>query len=779
MHSPLAVWLVKYRLPLFLISLVLIAISCYGLQNITVKSDYKIFFEKDNPKLLENERLEDTFSASDNVLMIIAPDDGEIFTRQTLNAIEELTREAWQTPYSQRVDSLTNFQNTFVDGDELLVEDLVSDAANMSDDDIALRRKIALDEPLLIHRLVSPQGHVSAINLQLSLPEDQTIAIPEVVEFVRDIRDRFEKTHPDIKIMMTGVAPLNHAFNEMTQKDSSTLVPLMLVVILVLTGLMLRSPSSIAIVIMVVVLSVITAVSTMGWMDIAINNINSAAPIIILTLAVADCIHIMSHYLMAMRSGLTKLESLTQSLDTNIKPVFLTSLTTAIGFLSMLSSESPPFRELGLVAAIGVAIAFILSLTVMPQLMLWLTRKAPSIDTERTQLFSAVADFTIRHPRKLFYGSLVVALVCISFIGENELNDDNFGYFSENLEVRRAADFTEANLNGVNFIEYAMDSRETNGISDPAFLKKVDAFVEWYRQQPNVTHVFSFTDTLKRLNQNMHGDDPAYYQLPESRELASQYQLLYEMSLPFGMDLNNQIDINKSMLRITVSIKGAKAKDILSMEDHAQEWFEENAPELSTVGASPSVMFSTIGQRNIDSMLESTIIATIIISAILVVALGSWKLGIISIIPNAFPAAIMLGIWGFFVGEVNQAVAVVFGVTLGIVVDDTVHFMSKYLRGLELNDGDIYKAIHYAFEHVGAALVTTTIVLTLGFGMLSLSDFNVNGILGIMVSMTILIALIFDFLFLPSMMIHLRKYLNRGSIPGDEGHALAPHQQTQ
>ena len=189
------------------------------------------------------------------------------------------------------------------------------------------------------------------------------------------------------------------------------------------------------------------------------------------------------------------------------------------------------------------------------------------------------------------------------------------------------------------------------------------------------------------------------------------------MSLPFGMDLNNQIDLNKSKLRITASIKGVKAKQILELEHNAQQWFDNNAPELKTVGASPSIMFSTIGQRNINSMLKGTVIATVIISAILILSLGSWKLGVLSIIPNAFPAAITLGIWGFLVGEVNLAVAVVFGVTLGIVVDDTVHFMSKYLRGMEVHKGDINKAIHYSFEHVGAALVTTTIVLTLGFGM--------------------------------------------------------------
>ena len=774
-HHAISVWLLRYRLPLLVLSLLAIVVVGMGATRLSVKSDYKIFFEADNPQLVANEMIQDRFSASDNVLLVLNPANGDIFTRDNLKAIAALTEACWQIPYSQRVDSITNFQNTVVDDDDLMVEDLVPDADRLSADDIAWRRDIATHEPLLVHRLISPSGHVSAINVQLNMPEDQTQAIPEVMTKVREIRAEFSRQYPDLEIMITGVAPLNNAFNEMNQKDTETLVPLMLLVIIVLVGLLLRSVSGTIITVLVIVFSVVIAVSSMGWLNIPINNINFASPIIILTLAVADCIHLLSTYLKGLRRGLPRETALLTSLDVNVKPIFLTSLTTAIGFLSMQSSESPPFRELGVVSAIGVFFAFVFTLTVMPQLILWFTRKAPRVDTERSAQFSYLAEFTIRHPRKLFFGSLLIALFCIAFVGENELNDDNFGYFKETLEVRRAADFTEDNLNGVNIIEYALDSGESQGINDPQFLTKVDEFVQWYRAQPMVTHVFTFTDTLKRLNKNMHGDDPEYYRLPENREHASQYQLLYEMSLPFGMDVNNQVDMNKSALRITVSIKDAKAKDILAMEDRAQEWFKQNAPELAAVGASPSIMFATIGQKNIESMINGTIIATIIISVILVMALGSWKLGVLSIIPNAFPAAIMLGIWGMAVGEVNLAVAVVFGITLGIVVDDTVHFMAKYLRGYQ-EHGDVRQAIHYAFEHVGAALVTTTIVLSLGFGMLALSDFNVNAILGIMVSMTIIIALVFDFLFLPSMMILLAGFIHPKPTPGQ---VAAPHTETE
>jgi len=758
MQLSISDWLVRNRLTLFILSLIALGIVGYGATFLTVKSDYKIFFEPDNPQLVANEMIQARFSPAENVLLVLNPKNGNIFTRHNLQAIEELTAACWEVPYSQRVDSITNYQHSTVDGDELMVDDLVTNAAELSDSEVERLRNIAINEPLIVHRLISPTAHVSAININLNMPEDQTLAMPEVMSKVRAIRADFAKRYPDLQIMITGMTPINYAFNEMNEKDSATLIPLMMIAIIALVGIMLRSVAGVVITTIIIMLSVVVAISSMGWIKMPINNINFASPLIILTLAVADCIHLLSTYLKGLRSGLPQLEALRNSLDTNLRAIFLTSITTAVGFLSMQFSESPPFRELGLISAIGVLFAFLFTLTIMPQLMIWFARSAPKVDTERSARFSRLADFTLRHPKKLMFGSLLLAGFFIAHVTDNELNDDNFGYFKKNLEVRSAADFIEQNLNGVNAIAYALDTTQEDGVYDPEFLSKVDAFVQWYRQQPEVTHVYTFTDILKRLNQNMHGNDPAYYKLPATREETAQYNLLYEMSLSFGMDLNNIVDMNKSALRVIVFIKGAKAKDVLDIEERAQAWFTNNAPELAAVGAGPSIMFSHIGQSTINSMIKGTVLATIIISAILIVSLGSWRLGLLSIIPNAFPAAVTLGIWGLVVGEVNMAVAVVFSITLGIVVDDTVHFMSKFLRGFKAS-GDVSQAIHYAFEHVGAALVATTVVLSVGFGMLALSDFNVNAILGSMVAITIIIALLFDFLFLPSLMIVLARVL--------------------
>ena len=769
--------LVRYRLALFIATLVILATSILGMNKLSFTSDYRVFFDKDNPQLVAYEDIQSTFSTSDNIVFVVAPPDGNVFTRENLAAIEWLTEESWQLPYSQRVDSVTNFQHTTVADDDLIVNNLVENAHQLSDTDVLQRKEIALNETMLVHRVLSETGHVAAVDVRLAFPADQTVALREAIAAARDLEARFNAKYSGFETHIAGLAPFNYAFEEIAQQDSEQLLPIMIGVIFLFIAIMLRSFASTLITIVVVIAGVVITMGVTGFIGIQLNNVNTVVPVIILTLAVADCVHLLTHYLRGLKSGMTKTQAMSHSIDINLKAVFLTSFTTAVGFLSMNFSASPPFRELGNMAAIGVGFTFLFSITLLPQLALWFTVRVPKTDVERSNRFNQLADYVINQRKPLFLLLLLVGMLLMAFIPKNDLNDDNVNYFSTNVPVRQAADFTEKNLSGMNLIEYSISSGKTNGIYDIEFLKKVKSFTDWFRQQPNVTHVYTYTDVIQRLNKNMHGDDPAYYKLPENRELAAQYSLLYEMSLPFGMDLNNQVDLDKSSLRITVSIYNVKAKEILAMEKTAQQWFVENAPELATPGSSPSIMFAEIGQKNIYSMLWGTFVAVLVISLTLTLSLGSWRLGILSLIPNSLPALITFGVWGLLVGEVNMGSAAVFSITLGIVVDDTVHFLSKFLRAQQEHRMGLLDAIHYAFTHVGAALLTTTVVLASGFMILAVSEFQVNSSLGIMVSLTIVMALVYDFLFLPALLIFADRWLRPKEIERNE--TAGPHQGSQ
>ena len=338
----------------------------------------------------------------------------------------------------------------------------------------------------------------------------------------------------------------------------------------------------------------------------------------------------------------------------------------------------------------------------------------------------------------------------------NEINDDFVKYFDESVEYRQDTDWVSANLTGANLIQFNLQSGEANGVSEPAFIQTVADFTEWALNEEVVTHVQSISDTFKRLNRDLNEGDEAFYSIPESRELAAQYLLLYELSLPFGLDMNNQLDISKSSTQVVVTLDDMTTNELRSWIARAEGYLAEtHKTNLTAVG--PTVMFAYISKRNIESMLIGTLLAVFLISGVILIALRDVQLGLISLIPNLLPAALAFGVWGALVGQVNMAVAVVAGMALGVVVDDSVHFLTKYQiarRELKLSARD---AVISAFNGVGTALVVTTLILVAGFAILAQSSFGVNSYMAMLTAIALVIALIADLTLLPALLIVLDK----------------------
>jgi len=747
-------WVIRWRYFIILATLVLVAVLGSGMRLLIFDTDYRVLFSEDNPQLAAFEELQNTYTKSDNVLFILAPKEGQIFTPQTLEAVEWLTKEAWQVPYSIRVDSISNFQHTYADGDDLVVKDLITEAKSLSAEELAHVKKIALQEPLLVKKLISPAAHVTGINIIVQLPGlHPETEVPEVAAFVRDLANQVSSRYPHLTVHLTGIVMFNNTFPESTLGDMTTFVPAMFLVIIVLLGLLLRSFSGTFTTVLIIFLSIIMTMGIAGWLGITLTPPSATAPTIILTLAIADSVHFLVTMLYEMRDR-NKWEAIIESLRLNFQPIFLTSLTTAIGFLSLNASDVPPFRDLGNIVAIGVTIAFILSVSFLPAMMAVLpVRTKPRNTLHPMERFG---EFVVAKRRMLMWGMASIIVFLLILIPRNELNDVFANYFDESFDFRRATDFATENLTGLYDINYSINAGESQGITDPIFLRKLANFAQWYQQQPEVIHVTTITDVFKRLNKNMHGDDQSYYRLPERSDLAAQYLLLYEMSLPYGLDINNQINIDKSATRLTVILKTISTNKMLALEMRAQQWLQKNG-FMPVTGASTAMMFTHIGSRNLPRMLIGTTFALVLISVILIIALRSFKYGLISLIPNLVPAGMAFGLWGFFVGQVGLGLSVVMGMTLGIVVDYSIHFLSKYLRAYREQKLSSTEAVLYAFKTVGMALWITTLVLVAGFAVLSLSPFQLNADMGLMTAITIALALIVDFLFLPPLLMVLEK----------------------
>jgi uncharacterized protein len=748
-----AQWLMRWRWPVIVASFLIVGAIASGMRFLEFTMDYRAFFSAENPQLQAFEKMQNTYAKADNVMFVIAPKDGKVFSQKTLASVQWLTEQAWQMPYSNRVDSLTNFQFTQAEDDDLNVADLVTEPQNLSAKALQRLQAIALDEPMLNKRLINTDGSVTGVNITLQLPGKSLTESPEVANFARQLAQDLTAKDPNLEVHLTGIAMMNATFGETSENDMATLVPLMFLMVLVTLGLLLRSITPVIVTLVVIIMSIVVGMGAFGWTGLKMTSPLASAPTIILTMAVADAVHLFVSYLWNLRHGQDKHSAMIEALRVNMQPVFLTSLTTIIGFMSMNFTEVPPLAHLGNTVAAGVAAAFILSVTLLPALSVVLPIKQRAMQDKHHPFFDWLAVFVSRKYKAILWS---MSLLCIGFsalLPLNEINDEFVKYFDERVAFRVDSDFAAEKLLGPYTLDFSINSNKSNGIAAPEFLAKVDAFANFAKTRAEVAHVFTLTDTMKRLNKNMHGDDPSWNKLPAERELVAQYLLMYEMSLPYGLDLNNQIDLDKSATRLTLSTINLSSAQLLTLESLFADWFAQNAPELSIDQASTSLMFAHIGQRNAHSQIIGVSLSLFIISMLLVFALRSLKIGVISLIPNMAPAAIAFGIWALIDGQIGMSTSIVAGMTLGIVVDDTIHFLSKYVRARREKNLDAAAAIHYAFSQVGQALLVTTLVLVAGFSILMASTFKLNADMGLLVALTISLALVLDFFLLPALLI--------------------------
>jgi len=731
--------------------------AAIGGKNLYFRGDYKVFFEKEFPQLVAFEEMQRLFNKNDNVSIIVVPKEGTVFEPDMMAQIKELTDAAWQTPYSSRVDSITNYQHTWAEDDDLIVEDLILELDMIDADSVSRAQQVSTSEPNLVNRLVSPDGRVAVVNITVQLPDkdNNTLEVIEITEFAKQLSQQFADKYQSADFYHTGVILMNYSFATEGQKDMATLIPMMFLAIIILLAVLLRSVFGMLATLVVIILTIFATMGVGGWLGYFLSTGTINVPIVVMTLAVADCVHVVASMQFAMRQGKSRQDAVAFAMDLNLMPIFITSATTAIGFLTLMLSESPVLADFGELCAIGVMIAFVFSITILPALLRVLPLTV-AVAPEHHGGMEKLGDWVVTHHKVLLPVTAVIMLAFTALVPQNQLNDEATKYFDTSTDFRQSVDKQEELISGMSLINWALYSDEENGIANPEFLQVVADFSAWLRQQPEVDHVATISDTIKRLNKSMNGDNPDFYRLPGDRELTAQYLLMYEMSLPYGLDLNNQLNIDKSSTQVVSTLKNLGSKEYVALEQRALAWFKQHAGQYRLAGSSPTLMFAHIGETNMDSMIISMVAAMFLISLLLVFALRSVRLGIISLIPNIMPAAVGFGIWALISADINLGLSVVVSMTLGIIVDDTVHFLSKYQRA-RLDGRDTEAAVRYAFSSVGRALAITTLVLCVGFSLLAFSAFRMNADMGIATALIIFVALLVDFLFLPAFLLLVDK----------------------
>jgi predicted RND superfamily exporter protein len=491
-----------------------------------------------------------------------------------------------------------------------------------------------------------------------------------------------------------------------------------------------------------------------GFLGIPLSPPSVTAPNIILTLATADCIHIIWSAMRNVGYGMEKREAIRRSLRDNFSPIFFTSAASAVGFLALTFSESPPFQHLGLIAGIGVILAWALSISLLPALMVWCPLKARRSAAVLTSVFDFLFRFIQPRAKLICALSLVVTATLAACAFTNTLDDRFVNYFDDSFEFRRDTDYMSDNLTGIYYVDFSLRATDASGIANPEYLKEVEAFADWLRLQPEVRHVEGLTDVFKILNQAFNDGNDDAYRVPEDAALAAQFLFFYELSLPHGLDLKDRITLDKAATRLTATLENTSTSAVLSLLERSDAWMAANFQNIqSATGTGTTVLFSHIGMRNIQEMLIGTAFSFIGISILLFLVFRSVGLGLLGFLTNVMPAMTVMGAWALIVGEVGMAVAVIAAMTLGIVVDDTIHLISRYLKARREDSKPVEAAVREAMLHSGPALLTTTIVLASGFFCLAFSGFQINAWLGLMTAITIITALVFDILVIPSTLI--------------------------
>jgi len=734
------------------LSLALVAAAAFGARGLGFATDFTVFFGKDNPQLASFQALEAVYARDDDLLIVVKARAGTVYTPATVSAVRDLTARAWKLPYATRVDSLTNYQHSAADGDDLAVEPLAPESGPIDSATVARMRAVVAGEPLLRGRLVSHDETTTGVNVTLTLPLDSPDAVPETVAAARRLAADFAAAHPEYEVALTGLTALSQALTDATMADLTVLTPLMYLVLGAMLLLLLRSVAATVGVLAVSLLAIAAAMGAGGWMGVALTPPSALAPSAVMTLAIASAIHMVTATFDARRRGATQAAAAREALAVNGGTVVNCHITTAIGFLGLNSSDAPPFHDLGNMAAAGSVAALVLTVVFLPAFLALVPMRLPAARPQAG--WHRLAALVQRRRKAIMWTTALLVASSAVLVTRIELDDDFVRYLDRHDPFRVDTEFALRNLTGIYHLDVPLGTGQDGGIADPAYLRRVDAFADWLRAQPEVMHVYSITDVIKRLNRNMHGDDPAWFRIPDDRALAAQMLLLYEMSLPQGLDLNDRVDVAKSASRVTATLRDVTARQFRAFEERTRGWLAANwagrpAPEPTGVFA----MFAHIAERNIAGMVSGTTLAFLLIGACMTVGLRSVRYGLLSMIPNVFPALLAFGVWSVLVGRVGVAAAAVASVTLGIIVDDTVHFLSGYLRARRVHAMTPEAAVADVLSHAGRPILISTVVLVSGFAVLAASTFELNAVLGVLSAITIAIALVGDLLFLPALLL--------------------------
>ncbi len=800
----------RNRLKVLTVMLCLIGMLLWQVKYLTVDTSSEGMLHKDDPGRLIYNDFRDQFGNSSIILIgIKAPD---LFSPGFLNKLKTF-HEHVETgvPYVKKVTSLINARNTYGKDDVLHVGELLKDWPDKKYD-LENIRAIALKNRVYKNNIISDNGQMAAVVIELEasvaekLDEDEILdgfddtadqdetddkdfeedkkekkyylsskEVAEIVDAIEKIINEYNSS--DFYLASTGGPIIVGTYNKITREGFASLLLYTNLIVLVFLFILFRRMSGMILPVVIVELALFTTLGFMGLFDLSITIFSIVLPNFLIAVGIADSVHILAIFYRRYSLGDGKEDAIAFAVGHSGLAVAMTSLTTAVGLLSFSFSELSALAELGIIAASGVMLAFIYTIILLPALISIISIKIRiSKKPAGNGSFKAVnpgvmdrillgfANFSTSHPRKIVAVCFILFLLSTTGLFNMKFSHSLLTYFPDELKVRGDSKLIDREFNGSLVLEVIVDTEKENGLYDPEIINRIEEFTSNISDLDKgivyAGKVFSINDILKETNQSLHGNDSKYYDVPKERSEIAQELLLFEGS--GSDDLERIVDNRLSKTRISIKLPWVDLvlidEYMSALEKRLKDLFKDRAQ--ITITGMTAIMGRTIPAA-ILSMTKSYILAFIVITILMIMLVGNFRYGIISMFPNLLPIVIVMGIMAYLEIPLDMTALMIGSIAIGLVVDDTMHFMYNYTKYLEIT-GSVRNSVRETLLGTGRAILITSLVLAANFFTLLTASLKSTMTFGFFTGIVILLALLSDFVLAPALMaVFKRKKENR------------------
>ncbi|MFC1753798.1 RND family transporter [Thermoproteota archaeon] len=717
-----------------------------------------VFFDKNSRSYLDFQEWKDQFG-SDQVI-IVAFSDEDIFTENNLALVDELTGKFEMLPYVDNVRSITNVNDIIGFENDFIVESFVAEIPS-DKKGLASLRKRALENPLYRKDLISQDAKTTALIVELEKKgQSQDLykkeTIEEIANILKQVMPRDKKYH------ISGLATIEYFYAKYMQDDFKNFIPFIVIVILAILFLSFRRIEVVFLPLLTILVSLVWTMAFLVTCGLSINNVTTIIPPIMLAIAVADSIHFVGGCIKYNSKNKDVSKDQSQTIKDTIGNIFvpclLTTLTTAVGFFSLTVSKVQPVRELGFVVGVGVFFAFIVTFVFLPAIIkqfniLSILKNKAEDDTKKTikridQCLARIGEFSANYHSRILLVTCIIAIISIVGLFLLKTETSVLEYFKKESPVYSDTTYIEKRLSGVHFLNISLRTGERDYFREPDILRRVEDLQKFLDGLPEVDKTTSVVDYIKEINKSFHNEDSEFYRIPNSRKLVSQYLLLYGAN-----DLDDFVNMQWNWTTIRVRLNEHTTTGLRVVLERIEDYLDKNFESpIHAESLGQTILEVESNEAVTKGQIYSLGLAMLVIFAMMFIVFRSFSFGVISIIPNILPLLINFGIMGFLAIRLNSATSMISAIGIGIIVDDTIHFMHRFKRSIK----EAKNATESAYETIsdkGRPVILTSIILFFGFGIVSFSRFVPTSYFGILSALLMFNALWADLIVLPSVLI--------------------------